>query len=156
VTPSTPQGFDPSRSRFPVRTVAIQEVVDLLDGGAADPRVVHAPEVVERYRRAMDAGDRFPPVSVVRMAGRLLLADGHKRLRAYRSFAPATVPVEIWPLWRWAADQAEQLRRNAGKNARIVGRSFRDPKGAWRLLATTLAHWRRVALSLSGRRASRR
>jgi hypothetical protein len=139
-----------------VRTVSIDEVIDLLDPPSAPPGLAHAPEIVERYRRAMDAGERFPPVSVVRMAGRLLLADGHKRLRAYRSFSPKTVAVEIWPLWRWAADQAEQLRRNFGKNARILRRGLRDPRGAARLFGTTLAHWRRVALSLAGRRGSRR
>jgi hypothetical protein len=145
---SLPEAFDAAASRFPVRTVAIEDVVDLLEP--------HAPEIVERYRIAMDAGDLFPPVSVVRMGGRLLLADGHKRLRAYRAFAPRTVPVEVWPLWRWLGDQAGQLRRNAGKNARIARRSLRDPKGAARLLGTTFAHWRRVARSLLARARSRR
>ena len=139
-----PEGFDAAASRYPVRVVAIEEVVDLL-------AVPHAPEVVERYRRAMDAGDLFPPVSVVRMAGRLLLADGHKRLRAWRSFAPRTVPVEVWPLHRWLGDQAGQLRRNFGKNARILRSSVRDPRGAASLLGTTFAHWRRVARSLAAR-----
>jgi hypothetical protein len=133
--------FDARTAEFPTRVVPIGAVTDLLS-------VPHAPEVVGRYRAAMLAGDRFPPVSVIRLGGRLLLADGHKRLRAYRSFQPETILVEVWSLARWLRDQRRQLRENARKNATILRRSFRDPAGAARLLGTTAAHWRRVARSL--------
>ena len=140
--------FDAAASEYPTRVVAIDAVTDLLS-------VPHAPEVVERYRVAMLAGDRFPPVSVIRLGGRLLLADGHKRLRAYRALGPETILVEVWSLARWLRDQRRQLRENARKNATILRRSFRDPAGAARLLGTTAAHWRRVARSLLRRTRSR-
>ena len=133
--------FDAAAAEYPTRVVAIGAVTDLLS-------VPHAPEVVGRYREAMLAGDRFPPVSVIRLGGRLLLADGHKRLRAYRALGPETILVEVWTLARWLRDQRRQLRENARKNATILRRSFRDPAGAARLLGTTAAHWRRVARSL--------
>ena len=133
--------FDAEAAEYPTRIVAIGAVTDLLS-------VPHAPEVVGRYREAMLAGNRFPPVSVIRLGGRLLLADGHKRLRAYRSLGPETILVEVWSLARWLRDQRRQLRENGRKNATILRRSIRDPAGAARLLATTAAHWRRVARSL--------
>jgi len=133
--------FDAAAAEYPTRVVAIAAVTDLLS-------VPHAPEVVGRYREAMLAGERFPPVSVIRLGGRLLLADGHKRLRAYRTLGPETILVEVWTLARWLRDQRRQLRENARKNATILRRSFRDPAGAARLLGTTAAHWRRVARSL--------
>jgi len=133
--------FDAAAAEYPTRVVAIAAVTDLLS-------VPPAPEVVERYHEAMLAGERFPPVSVIRLGGRLLLADGHKRLRAYRTLGPETILVEVWTLARWLRDQRRQLRENARKNATILRRSFRDPAGAARLLGTTAAHWRRVARSL--------
>ena len=133
--------FDAAAAEYPTRVVAIAAVTDLLS-------VPHAPEVVGRYREAMLAGERFPPVSVIRLGGRLLLADGHKRLRAYRTLGPETILVEVWTLARWLRDQRRQLRENARKNATILRRSLRDPAGAARLLGTTAAHWRRVARSL--------
>ena len=139
--------FDPAFAEYPTLTVAIGAVTDLLS-------VPHAPDVVSRYRDAMLAGSRFPPVSVIRFGRRLLLADGNKRLRAYRALAPATIVVEVWTLRRWLADQARQLRRNAAKNATILKRCARDPAGALRLFRTTTAHWSRVARSLFGRTRS--
>lgn len=62
-----------------------------------DPLVVgHAEDVVACYREAMAAGAQFPPVAVVRLGGCYLLADGHKRLRAFRALlaaAPASGPA---------------------------------------------------------------
>jgi hypothetical protein len=146
---STDRCFDPEAAEYPTRTVAIDRVTDLLV-------ISHAPEVVDSFRQAMLKGDRFPPVSVVALAGSLLLADGHKRLRAYRSFAPESITVEVWTLGRWLRDQRSQLFRNARKNATILRESVRNPARAARLLGTTFAHWRRVARSLLWRARSRR
>lgn len=145
--PPSPCAFDPGLARHPTRELAVSEVVDLLD-------VTHAPDQIEIYRQRMAAGDRFPPVSVILVGPWVLVADGHKRFSAFRTFSPATVVVEVWPLYRWLGNQVQQLLRNARKNASIVRLLFTDPPEARRLAGTTLAHWRRVAVSLS-RRARR-
>jgi len=136
--------FDSSAARLPTRVVPVAEVIDLLP-------IPHAPEVVARYREAMLAQRRFPPVSVLPVGRWLLLADGHKRLTAYRSLSPETIVVEVWTLRRWLNDQWRQARDNASKNAAILRTGVRNPAGAARMLGTTLAHWWRVARCLAGR-----
>lgn len=124
------------------REVAIEAVTDLLT-------VTHAPERIAAYAGAMQAGARFPPIAVVRMAGRLLVADGHKRLAAARRCGARTVLVEIWPWRRWASDQRRQAAGNLRKNGRILRYVFTEPREAARLAKTTADHWRRVAQSLT-------
>lgn len=143
-----PRGFDPARAAHPTRLLRIEEVVDLLE-------LTHAAEVIHGYRERMRAGDLFPPVSVVRLFGRWLVADGHKRYVAWAGLGEKEIVVEVWPLGRWLADQAGQAKRNARKNGRIVARLFVDPRESLRLARTTAEHWRRVARSLL-RRAGRR
>jgi hypothetical protein len=140
--------FDSSAAELPTRVVPIGDVIDLLP-------IPHAPEVVERYREDMLAQRRFPPVSVLPVGRWLLLADGHKRLTAYRSLSPSTILVEVWTLRRWLADQWRQARDNARKNAEILRGSVRSPASAARLAGTTLEHWWRVARCLAGRARSR-
>jgi hypothetical protein len=137
--------FDAARAEFATRRVPLAALVDPLAG------IPHAPDRIDAYRAAMARGERFPPVSVVRLFGRNFVCDGHKRLTAFRSFGSADVIVEVWPLGRWLADQARQARQNAAKNRRILSKVFRDPSEATRLFMTTLLHWRRVALALAGR-----
>ncbi len=100
----------------------------------------------------MRDGARFPPIAVVRWGRRYLVADGHKRLEAYRGLAPAergaALVVEVWTWRRWLRDQLRQAGDNARKNGRIVRLSLTDPKEARREIATTVAHWRRVGRSL--------
>lgn len=143
-----PRGFDPARAAHPTRVLRIEEVVDLLE-------LTHAPDVIRGYRERMDAGDLFPPVSVVRLFGQWLVADGHKRYVAWAGLGRKEIVVEVWPLGRWLADQAGQAARNARKNGRIVARLFVDPGESLRLARSTAGHWRRVAHSLL-RRAVRR
>lgn len=145
---TTPECFDPDAARLPTRVVPTSSVVDLLDE-------THAREVVAAFRAAMLAGDRFPPVAVLPLGGRLLLADGHKRLSAYRSLSRDSITVEVWTIRRWLVDQAGQLARNARKNATIARRVFHRPREAAHLAGTTLAHWRRVVRSLVRRARSR-
>ena len=133
--------FDPARATSATRTVEIANVVDLLP-------VSHAPERVHEYRRAMEAGALFPPVSVLSLFGRLVLADGHKRLSACRPLVGESLVVEVWPLPRFLRDQWEQARANGRKNAAILGHAFSDPREALRLLRSTTGHWRRVVVSL--------
>ena len=144
----SPRGFDPARAAHPTRLLRIEEVVDLLE-------LTHAPEVIRGYRERMCTGDLFPPVSVVRLLGRWLVADGHKRYVAWAGLGEKEIVVEVWPLRRWLADQAGQAARNARKNGRIVTRLFVDPRESLLLARATAEHWRRVALSLL-RRALRR
>ncbi len=143
-----PRGFDSARAAHPTRVLAVEEVVDLLE-------LTHAPEVILEYRERMRAGDLFPPVSVIRLLGRWLVADGHKRYVAWAGLGGKEIVVEVWPLRRWLADQAGQAARNARKNGRIASRLFVDPRESLVLARTTAEHWRRVALSLL-RRATRR
>lgn len=144
----SPRGFDAARAAHPTRLLRIEEVVDLLE-------LTHAAEVIRGYRERMRAGDLFPPVSVVRLFGKWLVADGHKRYVAWTGLGEKEIVVEVWPLRRWLADQADQARRNARKNVRIAARLFVDPRESLRLARTTAGHWRRVACSLL-RRAGRR
>jgi hypothetical protein len=146
--PRVPPGFDPALAAHPTRELPVGEVVDLLE-------LTHAAETIRAYRERMRAGDLFPPVSVVRLFGRWLVADGHRRWAAFRGLGPETVVVEVWPFRAWLADQAGQARRNARKNGRIVARLFVDPRESLRLARGTAEHWRRVARSLA-RRALRR
>ncbi|MBK9968496.1 MAG: hypothetical protein IPP07_27995 [Holophagales bacterium] len=143
-----PRGFDPARAAHPTRTLRLDEVVDLLE-------LTHAPEVIRGYRERMSAGDLFPPVSVIRLFGRWLVADGHKRYVAWAGLGGSEIVVEVWPLGRWLGDQAGQTARNARKNGRILARLFVDPRESLLLARTTAEHWRRVARSLA-RRALRR
>jgi hypothetical protein len=136
------QPFDESLAEGPVRRVHAGEVLDLLP-------LTHAPERIAAYADAMRRGARFPPVAVLPLGGRLLLADGHKRLAACRELGVEEIPVETWGFRRWLRDQTSQARRNAGKNRTIAVKAVTDPREAARLLGTTLAHWRRVAFSLA-------
>ena len=143
-----PDTFDAARAEYATRVLPVAEVVDLLP-------LSHVPERVGLYRERMTAGDRFPPIAVIRMLGRFVIADGHKRYTAYRGLDRRDILVEIWPLRRWLRDQCEQAAGNARKNARILATSVSDPRQAWRLLLTTLHHWRRVATSLMLRATGR-
>jgi hypothetical protein len=122
--------------------VAIETLTDLLT-------VSHAPERIAAYAEAMQAGARFPPLAVVRLAGRLVVADGHKRLAAARRCGARIVLVVFWPWRRWAADQRRQAAGNLRKNGRILRYVFTDPREAVRLARTTTDHWWRVARSLT-------
>jgi hypothetical protein len=139
--------FDPALAAFPTRRVPIDAVVDLL-------HVSHAPDQVATYRRAMERGERFPPISVVCMAGRLLIADGHKRFSAYRALAVTDIVVEVWTVRRWVRDQCGQFVRKSRQQWTLFWRSPYDRRAraqARRLFWDTIGHWRRVGLSLVGR-----
>jgi hypothetical protein len=133
--------FDPGAVPGPVRWVASRRVVDLL-------AVPHDPGTVESYWRRMEEGHRFPPIAVVPVGGWYLVADGHKRLTAWRQLDGGELPVELWTVGRWLVDQRRQVRDNLRKKRRILVALRRDPDEARRLLGTTLLHWRRVARSL--------
>jgi hypothetical protein len=137
--------FDPGLADCDVATLPIDRVIDPLDIGPD----THAPDRIARYRDQMAAGERFPPIAVVRLCGRYLVADGHKRLAAYRSLGPADILVQVWPLQRWVRDQWQQAVANARKNRTIIVTSVRDPRSASRLLLTTVLHWKRVVTSLA-------
>jgi subfamily B ATP-binding cassette protein MsbA len=148
--------FDAALGGGPTRLVSPGAILDLLE-------VSHAPERVADFRRAMQGGDRFPPIAVVRLGDRFVLTDGHKRLAAVRGLAPppGAIPVEVWPLRRWAADQAGQFRRKTRQQLALLGRSLYDAEArvaGRRLVADTMGHWRRIGHSaaLRARRAAAR
>ena len=142
------QVFDPRLAEFPTRTLPADVIVDLLP-------LSHVPERVAAYADRMRAGDRFPPISVIVLFGRHVIADGHKRYSAYRLLGPPQIVVEVWPLTRWLRDQWRQAKDHGRKNVRILAVGVTDPRRAGRLLLTTVLHWRRVASSLLWRTARR-
>src|SRR5687767_12111550 len=71
LTQEPPRCFaEPSSGR--ARDVRLGDVVDLLP-------LTHNDHTIERYRARMAAGDLFPPIGVLPLFGRLVIADGHKR-----------------------------------------------------------------------------
>lgn len=138
------QCFDPGQARFPTRAVPQQRVIDLLP-------ITHAPERIAVYREAMERGDRFPPVSVLRVGTRYFIADGHKRFSAYRALTTGEVVVELWTVRRWLSDQARQLAQKTRQHLRLLVASCSDPKARaalTRLVGDTIGHWRRIGRSL--------
>ncbi len=133
--------FDPTLAQLPTRALSLDDVVDVLT-------VSHSPERIAEYRARMRRGDRFPPISVIRLAGRFVVADGHKRLAAYRTLGEPEIVVEVWTFSRFMRDQWAQMRANAKKNRRILATSVSNPAEAGRLVQSTLLHWKRVATSL--------
>ena len=140
-------GFDERLSAGRTRIVPIACVVDPLPYS-------HAPERVEEYRRAMVAGQLFPPICVLPFGRRFFIADGHKRFSAYSPLAGERILVEVWSVGRWLKDQAGQLRRNVTKNRMILRAVVRDRREAKRLILTTVGHWNRVARCLLMRRSN--
>lgn len=149
MTAPTSPCFDPALARGPTRSLPVAAVIDLLE-------IEHAPEHVERYRAAMARGERFPPIAVVRLAGRYFLADGHKRLSAFRRLGVGgdTICVEVWPWSRWIDDQWRQFRRKAGLQLRLLARATGEPAARAELralLAHYATHWRRIGRSLAAK-----
>jgi hypothetical protein len=139
--------FDVALARGPVRRVAVARIVDPLP-------VTHAADQVLAYREAMLAGERFPPVAVLSIFGRFLLADGHKRFAAFRDLHEPEVVVEVWGAGRWLADQGRQVAgtgRRLGRAGRLL---FVRPRESWALLAAAPRHWWRVARSLGAHAAT--
>lgn len=145
--------FDPALARGPTRVLPVSAVIDMLE-------VEHAPEHVERYRQAMASGARFPPVAVVRLAGRYFLADGHKRFCAARRLGACdAIVVEIWSISRWAEDQWGQLRRKTALQLALLRRATRDPAAraeARALFAHFATHWGRIGRSVGEKLRRRR
>ena len=135
------RGFDVTQAAYPVRVVPLGRVVDLLP-------ISHAPERVGEFRRLMAAGHRFPPIAVIRVARRWLVADGHKRLTAYAGLGEPRIAVQVWTYRRWLRDQWDQAAAHASKNRRMFALASSDRPEARRLLLTTVLHWRRAAVSL--------
>jgi hypothetical protein len=141
---AAPRAFDERRVAHRLVVVPEDEVIDLL-------HVTHASERIAEYAQAMREGARFPPIAVVRLFGRVLVADGHKRLAAARACGLRELPVEVWPWRRWFADQCEQAARQARKHLDILLLLPRRPREAAALAGSTFQHWWRVARSLAAR-----
>lgn len=143
--------FDAKRAELATARVSVDRVLDLLHAS-------HHPERIAEYREQMLQGARFPPIAVVRLAGRYLVADGHKRLHAYLGLPdrPRELLVECWIWRRWLADQLAQLRRKWGQ----IGYALLGGPRGWRLLPAlvgdTLRHWWRVVYSLGTLYGARR
>lgn len=139
--------FDPDLASYRLRELPIDRIVDLL-------QVTHDPETVMAYREAMRQGAKFPPISVVSFAGRGVVADGHKRLTAYKGLCPDPIVVEVWPWRRLVGHLANQLLRSLRRCLRITARAPWTIEGraeARRLLRDTAVHWQRTVVSLAAR-----
>jgi hypothetical protein len=133
--------FDVTRALWPTRQVRVTDIIDLL-------QVTHAADRIDDYAAAMQRGERFPPIAVFGGLGCWFVADGHKRLSAYRQLGQPEILVECWPLGALLAD----LLRQAGRSWRRVCAALAalpgDRRPVSRLLAHTVAHWTRLARSL--------
>ena len=127
-----------------VRRVAASRVVDLLC-------VSDAPDTIAIYRTAMARGEAFPPVAVVPVLGRLIIADGHKRFQAAWGLAVNELPVEVWSWRRVLADLLDQARATGHRLGHVihsltVGRNGRQEAAIF--VAHEVAHLRRMVVSL--------
>lgn len=141
---SGPDCFDSSLAEFETRVFPIDSIIDLLSS-------THAPEKIAEYRAAMDNGAKFPPLSIVRIAGRYFLADGHKRLGACKERGMTQVTVELWPLRRIVADLYRQTGRSLRRVASLIAQTPRDPQARkrWRRFYwDTVLHWKRFFVTL--------
>lgn len=119
-------------------------VVDLL-------HVANNLDRIRQYHDAMLRGERFPPVSVIRAGKVYLVADGHKRFTAYMQLSIDEITVEIWTIRRWLLDQWQQFTKRSIQPLWLLIRTPVDAEARKTLSAlvrSTLAHWRRVAVSL--------
>ncbi len=151
---AAPLCFDASRAEFQTRIVPIGQILDLFT-------TTHAAERIESYRQAMADGELFPPISVIQVGRRFVIADGHKRFRACQGFGLGQITVELWPISRLLADQYQQFTRKSRQITTVLTRAARDPDGrkdAHRLYWDTVGHWKRIGLSAAarGRRLVRR
>ncbi len=139
--------FDPRLASFPTLVLRFDELSDIY-------QVTHAAERVDEYRAAMIRGAKFPPISVVRLGGRFFVADGHKRLIAYRGLGYRTIVVERWPVRRWLKDQTGQAIRNVRIQWVSMTRGFlirgERQRGA-EVMRHYAQHWKRIIASIRGR-----
>ena len=136
--------FDPSLAEFETAVVPIDSVIDLLSS-------THAPDKISEYREAMDNGAKFPPLSVVSIAARYFLADGHKRLSACKRRGMTHVTIEFWPIKRIVADLSRQTARSARRFAALIAGTSGDPgaRKRWRRFYwDTVLHWKRFFVTL--------
>lgn len=144
---SAPIGFDPKLANWPTRTLPVHHVIDLL-------MVTHAPERVEEYRLAMLRGECLPPISVVRLFGRFFVADGHKRLTAYKALGAGEILVEVWPIRRWMSDQRRQVRNNLHRQIPALARALAgrgESERGRQVMRHFVDHWKRIFLSTIAR-----
>lgn len=98
----------------------------------------------------MEQGVQFPPISVVAVLGRYVVADGHRRFSAARGLPIDEVVVEVWPFAQLAADLLAQTRATLREWRRAVVALL--TRGSARelgdVLRATAAHWWRIVRSL--------
>ena len=148
---SHPSCFDAASAHYPTHWVSTRRVIDLL-------RLTHRPDCVSAYRENMLRGETFPPISVIPLAGFYLVADGHKRLRAFLGLVPdaEAMIIECWPWRRWARDQWEQFLRKQQHFAAALRGGPGSRRVLIDLISGTMQHWWRVARSLSSFAVPRR
>ena len=100
--------------------------------GDTQPRTAINPGIVQEYAEAMQAGDEFPPVTVVHDGATFWLVDGFHRLFAHRRLNRQQIKAEVvtgeLKDARWlsvAANKAHGLRRTNEDKAKAVTRALR-------------------------------
>ena len=132
--------FDPDLSDRPTQVIPVDQIVDLL-------RVPHAHDRIRMYRKAMEAGDRFPPISVVRLGRIFIIADGHKRFVACSELGLDDIEVELWGIGTLCKDLLAQMWSQIRKGATVISRLHHGPKARRRACWYFLSffyHWKRM------------
>jgi len=99
------------------------------------------------YRKAMEAGDRFPPISVVRLGRIFIIADGHKRFVACSELGLDDIEVELWGIGTLCKDLLAQMWSQIRKGATVISRLHHGPKARRRACWYFLSffyHWKRM------------
>ncbi len=89
----TPDGEPPFQCHAP--GLEWVPTTDIVEDPNLKAREETGPPTVLRYRDAMQAGAKFPPLTVARVGGVLCLVDGFHRLKAVRRLGARMVPVTM-------------------------------------------------------------
>ena len=135
--------FDPDLSERPTRVIPVDKVVDLL-------RVPHAHDQIRLYRKAMKDGNRFPPISVLKLGDAYVITDGHKRFTAFSELGLDEIVVELWGIGTLTRDLLAQTWNQIRKGTIVFSRLHQGPKARRRAcwyFISFFQHWKRILAS---------
>ncbi len=91
-------------------TISIDSIIC---DGSVYPRPQHDPHAIETYAAAMLRGDKFPPICVTGIRGRVYLVDGYHRLNAMMRCGMMETQAEVINCGTLEEAYEESVRRNA-------------------------------------------
>jgi site-specific DNA-methyltransferase (adenine-specific) len=153
VRPTTPdilaqagQGSDDVALAMGPQVSALDIAVIRLDGGT-QPRAALDWTVIQEYAEAMQAGVRFPAVTVVYDGQAHWLVDGFHRVNAAQQAKLATIPADVKPgtlqdaQWlSYGVNTSHGLRRSNEDKRRAVEAALAHPKAEGRSNVQIAAH----------------